>query len=121
MFKVHQDSELLPLSIDSKNYAMNGQSIPKISGSASADRNNLVHITLCNLHPAEEERITCYSPGKYFNRINGEILTADRMNAYNTFENPFAVKPEPFGEFCLREGEINIILPAKSVVVITLE
>lgn len=121
MFKVHQDAELLPLSIDSENYTMDGQSIPKISSSASIDKKNILHITLCNLHPAEEEKITCYSPGKRFKKISGEILTADRMNAYNTFENPFEVKPEPFGEFCLREGEINIVLPAKSVAVLTLE
>lgn len=68
MFKVHQDAELLPLLIDSENYTMDGQSIPKISSSASIDKKNILHITLCNLHPAEEEKITCYSPGKRFKR-----------------------------------------------------
>ena len=121
MYKAHQEAELLPLSVSSGNYTMNGQSIPKISASASVDNENTVHISLCNLHPAEAEKITCFSPGKHFGRISGKILTADKMNAHNTFENPSAVKPEPFGEFCVNEGEITVFMPAKSVVVLALE
>lgn len=121
MFKVHQDAELLSLSIDCSNYTLDGQSVPKISASASLDQNNKIHITLCNLHPNEDENIVCYTVNKNCSNISGQILTADEMNAHNTFENPSFLKPEPFNGFSLQNGELNISLPAKSVVVLKLE
>jgi alpha-N-arabinofuranosidase len=47
----------------------------------------------------------------------GRVLTADRMNAYNTFEHGDAVKPEPFHGGSLRGGVTTLVLPPKSVVV----
>lgn len=121
MFKVHQDAELLPLAVDCRNYHMNGQSIPRISASASLDRENKIHITLCNLHPNEEEKITCHVLGGNANKVSGSVLTADKMNAHNTFENSSRVKPEPFYKCALQQGELKVVLPAKSVLLLTIE
>ena len=48
----------------------------------------------------------------------GRILTADRMNAYNTFEQPNTVRPESFSGTRLSGGTLTVELPPKSVVVL---
>jgi alpha-N-arabinofuranosidase len=43
------------------------------------------------------------------------------MQAHNTFENPDAVKPVPFGGAQAEGKKLKADLPAKSVVLLTLE
>jgi len=49
------------------------------------------------------------------------VLTADRMQAHNTFDHPDAVKPAEFSEFSLNGSVLNVKLPARSVVRLTVE
>ncbi len=121
MFKVHQDSDLLPLTTDCGEYRLNGQSIPQISASASVDAENRINISLCNLNPAGTAEITCSFSGRNYSRVSGNILTASLMNAHNTFENPETVKPVPFKGAAFKDGELSVSLPPKSVTVLTVE
>ena len=43
------------------------------------------------------------------------------MNAHNTFAAPEAVKPAAFSGAKFAHGQLTLTLPAKSVVVLTLE
>jgi alpha-L-arabinofuranosidase len=121
MFKVHQDAELLPLSMDCGEYRLNGQVIPQVSASASVDGENKIHISLCNLHPDEAVNITCLIRGGNYAKVSGSILTASEMNARNTFDNPSALKPEIFAGAVCKNGELAVSLPSKSIVVLTVE
>lgn len=121
MFKVHQDAELLPLAIDCGQYRLNGQAIPQLSASASVDGGNKIHISVCNLHPHETADITCSIRGRRCSEASGEILAASEMNAHNTFDDPYAVKPEKFSGTVLKDGELSAVLPPMSIVVLTLE
>ena len=51
----------------------------------------------------------------------GEILTASAMDARNTFDAPNAIRPVPFTGASLGGGKLSLTLPAKSVVVLTLQ
>ena len=53
-------------------------------------------------------------------KVSGRILTADSMNAHNTFEKPDAVKPADFSGAKLTAGVLEILLPPKSVAVLEL-
>lgn len=121
MFKVHQDAELLQLSIDCGKYSLDEQSIPQISASASVDGENKIHISLCNLSPHEVANINCGVRGSNYSAVSGRILTTSTMNTHNTFENPEAVKPEIFKGAVLKNNELNISLPPMSIVVLTVE
>jgi alpha-N-arabinofuranosidase len=48
------------------------------------------------------------------------VLTADAMNARNTFEAPQAVKPAAFAGAKVAGDTLTVSLPAKSVVVLEL-
>jgi alpha-N-arabinofuranosidase len=50
----------------------------------------------------------------------GRILTGPAMNSYNSFEHPDVVKPAPFTGATVANGQLNVTLPAHSVVVLEL-
>ena len=54
-------------------------------------------------------------------QASGEILTAAAMDGRNTFDAPDAVHPVPFTGASLAGGKLSLILPPKSVVVLTLK
>ena len=60
-------------------------------------------------------------PGLRPDRCKGEVLTADAMDAHNTFENPEAIHPVVFNGAKLDGNKLSVTLPAKSVVVLTLQ
>jgi alpha-N-arabinofuranosidase len=52
--------------------------------------------------------------------VTGRVLTAEAINAHNTFEQPGLVKPAAFDGATLSGATLSIALPAKSVVVLEL-
>lgn len=119
MYKVHQGAALLQTSLSSPSYSMNGSSIDQVSVSASVD-SNAVNVSLCNLHHADAIEVECDVRGRAFSKVTGTILTADTMQAHNTFEAPDAVNPTEFVDYRLVDGKLVATLPAKSVAVLRL-
>ena len=121
MFSVHQDAELLDLQYDCGNYEHEGDKIPKVNASASMDKAGKVHISLCNLDPASNEELECDLRGFSFSTVSGTIITADKMNAHNTFKEPDCVTPQKFSGAVINGSKLKISLPSKSVVVLELK
>jgi alpha-N-arabinofuranosidase len=121
MYKVHQDAELLDLNIQSPEYAYGDYNIPQVSATASIDKDGKIHISLCNLSPNNIADVECELRGETKAKVIGTILTADEMNAHNTFENPDKVSPAPFNEVSVIGSSLKICLPAMSVVTLEIE
>lgn len=120
MFKVHHDATLLPLELSSETYAHQEYSLPQISASASRDSEGRIHLSLCNVDPNKDCEVTTTIYGAELNSVTGRILTADRMQAHNTFDAPNSVAPRSFEGACLNGNRLTINLPAKSIVVLEL-
>jgi alpha-N-arabinofuranosidase len=120
MFKVHQEAQLLNIDIRSEDYVYGDKKIPAISASASIDKEGKIHISLANLNPNKEITITCPLIGDKYNKVTGEVLTANEMTAFNSFEKPETVKPALFNGFKMNDGVLTITMPSKSVVVLEL-
>ncbi|WP_068675094.1 alpha-N-arabinofuranosidase [Oceanobacillus sp. Castelsardo] len=120
MYKVHQDAEKIALNIDTNTIQKNGQSYPHISASASK-KDDTVHISLCNLDKEQSASLSVDLRGMEVNKVNGRILTANEMNAINTFENPENVSPTEFTEYKQVGNHLNIELPSKSIVVLSIK
>lgn len=118
MYKVHQDSMLLPMHIEVADYTMGEERLPQVSASASRRADGTVNLSLCNLHHEEPAEVTCELRGASFRQVSGRILTAASMNAHNTFAKPETVKPTAFHDFKFAEGRLTISLPAHAVVVL---
>ncbi len=120
MFQVHQEGEALEVDFVSTPYERHGENIPQVSVSASRSSHEL-HISFCHLNPHERATLSLDIDGiNSETKAFGKILTADWMNAHNTFHAPHTVEPAEFQQFSVTSGEMTIDLPPMSVVILTL-
>jgi alpha-N-arabinofuranosidase len=48
--------------------------------------------------------------------VKATVLTADRMNAHNTFEAPFMVRPAAYDGVFIQKGKVSITMPPMSII-----
>lgn len=120
MFKVHQDATSLRVDLVSPDYVFEKEKIAAVSASASRDAAGKVHLSLVNCDPKNAITVTCALAGVTPSGVTGRILTADKIDAHNTFAAPEAVKPAPFSGAKIDAGKLVVALPAKSLVVLEL-
>lgn len=121
MYKVHQDALLLPCDLKAPEIQNGDASIPSMSVSASKDKNGVIHVTLANLDPDKSYDLTCSLEGAQLGKnITGQIITADKMNAYNDFGKKEEVNLQPFTGFDVKKDLLILHMPAKSVVGISI-
>jgi alpha-N-arabinofuranosidase len=118
MYNVHQDATLLPSVLECTDYKYKEETVPSLSASASKDSTGNIHVSICNLNPNEDAELDCEIRGSEFNELSARILTADKINAHNTFENPAILEPKQFKDLKKNGNHIIVNVPAKSVVVI---
>ena len=95
--------------------------VPSLSASASRDSAGRLHLSLVNLDPNHAAEITASISSGSIRNVSGEVLTATAMYAMNTFDHPNTVKPAAFSSFKLQGSQLNLSVPAKSVVVLELD
>lgn len=121
MFKVHHDAALIPINYDSPMYQLDDRSVPSVNVSASKDRNGKIHITLVNVDPNKEIEVECNIKGvNKVSKRSGRLLTASKINSYNSFENPNSVVSSDFSNYNVNGNLVGIKVPSKSVVMIEL-
>jgi alpha-L-arabinofuranosidase len=123
MYKVHQDAELLAVDSTFGSYEYNGETLPQVTVSASKNAEGIVHISLCNIDHQNEAVLDLDLRGVIGveTKVSGTIITADSMNAHNTFEQPEVVKPAAFTGVSVENNKLSIKLPAMSVVTLAVE
>ena len=122
MYKVHHDALMLPLDIQCREYKHNDQSIPALSATASKDKSGNINITVTNTDPnaGVSSTIVLDDKAKY-KAVKSEIITADKMNAYNDFDKEEEVNIKNFKDFKQKGNELEVNLPSKSIILITLQ
>lgn len=121
-YKVHHDAMLLPLHLDAGEYTYEGESIPALSATASKSENGTVNLTVTNLHAREAQEVTVHIRGKDIGDVSdARILTADEVDAINTFDNPENVAPAAFSDYEVDGNALTLRLPSKSVIVLRLK
>jgi alpha-L-arabinofuranosidase len=123
MYKVHQDAELLAVDSTFGSYENNGVTLPQVTVSASKNTEGIVHISLCNIDHQNEAVLDLDLRGVIGveSKVSGTIITADSMNAHNTFEQPEVVKPAAFTGVSVENNKLSIKLPAMSVVTLAVK
>lgn len=122
MYKVHQDATLLSVDATVGTYKYNDQEVEQVSVSASKDKAGKVNISLYNIDHKESSTITLQLRGlkEEISGITGTILTADTIDAHNTFEQPDLVTTTEFTEFKIENEQLVVTLPPMSVVLLTI-
>ncbi len=121
MFKVHQGGTSLPVQLITPDYAFGQDRIPMVSASATrAADASATHLSLVNTHPSQPVTVTVALAGMAAKTVAGRVLTAPAIDAHNTFASPDAVRPAAFTGATLKGNALEVALPAKAVVILTL-
>ena len=121
MYNVHQDATLLPLTVTTNNYQFGNDKLPAVSASASKDKSGLTHISLVNIDANKAHDIAITINGAAYKTVTGRILTSDKLQNYNSFENPDKIKPAGFTGASLSSSALRVKIPPFSVVVLELK
>ena len=120
MFRPFQDATLLPVDVQAPSYTLGATSVPGVSLSAARTSDGKIVVALVNLDPKTPAPLSVTIAGAQLRQAHGEVLTAATMDARNTFETPDAIHPVEFRGASVKGGTLSLTLPAKSVVVLSL-
>jgi len=121
MYIPFQDATSLPVAVDNDvAYSVNGKAVPGISATAARAKDGKVYVALVNTHPTRASDVVLNVAGSSVGSVIGQVLTADTMDARNTFDTPQAIKPAPFSAKAA-DGKLTIKVPAKAVMVFAVE
>ena len=121
LYRPWQDGTVLPMDVQAPDYVHGKWTMPSISASAVRDKAGHVHVALANLDPSHAVTVRVALAGLKAGKVSGQILTAPKMNALNTFAAPNAVVPMPFAGAAIKGGALQVAMPAKAVVVLDLD
>ncbi|MGN6618250.1 MAG: alpha-N-arabinofuranosidase [Ilyomonas sp.] len=121
MYNVHQDAKLIPLTIKSEDYVLGNDKLPAVSASASIDSLGRTHISLVNIDAKKSKQVTIDIKGIKAGSLNGRILTSDKLQNYNSFENPNKITPADFKDVNIKGDMLSVKIPPFSVIVLELK
>jgi alpha-L-arabinofuranosidase len=122
MYAVHHDAVLLPVQVKSADYAVGTEKLKAVWASASRDKAGRTHISLVNVDMRKPQTVQIEFKGAAaFKNVSGRILTSDKAQNHNTFDNPNSVVPVAFGGAQLAGETMTAVLPPASVTVLELK
>ncbi|WP_454715576.1 alpha-N-arabinofuranosidase [Caulobacter segnis] len=120
MYLPFQDATFVPVSFDAGTYTQGDVKLPRIDATAVRDTNGKLWLAVTNLDPVKSATIVPKLAGAEAASAKGQVLTAPRVDAFNTFETPNTVSPKPYTAKTTAKG-LTLDIPPKSVVVVQLE
>lgn len=129
MYKGFQEATYIPiegavdsLSVRGDKRAPNGRTIPSVSVSAAAKSDGSIIISLANVCLDEAKQISLSFSGFDPKAIeDATILSCNSIADYNSFDNPTQVEPLQFKGASLKDKQLTISIPAKSIVVLNIK
>jgi alpha-N-arabinofuranosidase len=121
MYRPFQGAMAIPVTTESPDYVVGETRLPAIDVTVARGADGKLLVGLVNVDPDESATVRLLPQGLRGGRISGEVLTAAAMDARNSYDAPAAVRPAPFRGARWREGRLEVEMPAKSVVVLTLD
>ena len=121
LFKAHHDAKMLPVKFFSPDYILGDRKLPSLNVSASQDSTGVVHITLVNIDPNKSITLSTTLNQIKWTTVNGQILTSAKLTDINTFEKPDNVVISEFKGARKTGALLNVTLPSKSVVMLSVK
>ncbi|MCH5247960.1 MAG: alpha-N-arabinofuranosidase [Muribaculaceae bacterium] len=126
MYTPHQNGKLIPLNFNSPYIEVPSErsdvmrKVPMISATAS-EKDGKVTVSLVNTSLDDKAEIDIPLMNLDVNRISSaEILTSPNISDFNDFGHPETVRPNEFKGATVKKGNLEITLPAASIVTLTL-
>mgnify|MGYP000566127070 CR=1 FL=1 len=120
MYTPFQDATALTVHTEQMAYEKIGDdTIPAVTISAAKGQDGNTYLALVNLSATETSDVFLTLNGEKLKYAKGQQLTANKLDAHNTFANPNRVKPVDY-QTKVKSGKLNFNLPAASVTVVKL-
>jgi alpha-N-arabinofuranosidase len=120
MYRPFQGASALKVTANSPNENAGAARMPAVDMTAARGADGTVYIGIVNVDPDQPADVDL-DLGKSGNTISGELLTASAMDSRNRFGAPEEVRPVPFRGARWADGKLRVVMPSKSIVVLTLK
>lgn len=116
MYRHHQGANLLESSLSEiEEIGIGDWKVPEVTESVS-EKDGIITMTLNNLSARQEKTIdVLFCDDKRYQVVEAKAVT-NEVHAHNTFEEPENVREEDFQNYTIEKNQMQIILPASSVV-----
>ena len=123
MYKIFQNTTLLPSDLTTENYVLDNDTLPALSSSVSKDENGIVNLAVSNVNPHKPIELTVdFRGAEIGSAVSAKVLTAEAFNSYNSFDKPETVKPAEFKDYKIAgKSTLKIKVPPISIVVLELK
>ncbi len=121
MYQVFQGATSLPADVEAPEYRVGEVAVPGLHVSAARNAAGVVQLALVNPDPHAGKTVDVRLAGQKPRRVTGRVLTAPETTSINAFDAPAAVKPAPFAGAKPAGDGLAVEVPAKSVVVLSVE
>lgn len=116
MYRHHQDAQLADSSLTGNTEAGSDKvQLPALQQSVSVSADGTINVTLANLSVTDSCPVEIALAETVPAWVEARILTG-KMDAYNSFENPEAVKEEELKDVTVTGKNLTLTMPACSVV-----
>ncbi|WP_225010000.1 MULTISPECIES: alpha-N-arabinofuranosidase [Novosphingobium] len=119
LFVPFQDATALALDLPSPQLASGESRFPAITATAARGKDGKVWIALANADATRGYKVAL--GGVKARTVAGQVLTADRMDAHNMPGEAEQVAPRPFHGAKIAGETLTLDLPAKALVVVSLD
>jgi alpha-N-arabinofuranosidase len=119
MYAPFQDATFVPVQVDAGVYTQGKFNLPRIDAIAARDARGNLWLAAVNLDPRQTVRIHPNFANALVRSAHGQVLTAGRVDAINSFESPHTVEPTSIDGVATADGLV-LELPPKSVSVVQL-
>jgi alpha-N-arabinofuranosidase len=117
MYRPFMEAVPYPASVSKAEYRHGDIALPLIDVSAARGKDGKLYLAIVNTDPRRAVTVRTNIAGK---SASGQILVSDRMDAHNSFDNPVALTPRPFGG-SFENGRAVFQMPAMGVAVVAVE
>lgn len=116
MYVPFQGATPYAAEVQGPTYEKAGFKVPMIDVSAARGADGKLYLSLTNTDPSRAARVTTNLSGN----ARGRILTGPALDTHNTFDKPNTIQPAPYSARS-SGGKLTLDVPAKSVVVVSVE
>lgn len=120
LYKPFMGATHMPVTFNSPKYVLGDISLPALDVSVAKGKDGRVWVALVNLDPNRPLEVNATLLGLKAKTAVGRVLTADRMDAHNSFDKPQAVGLKPYEAKAGTKGLVLKLAP-KSVTVVELK
>jgi alpha-N-arabinofuranosidase len=122
MYRPFQEATSLPIALKCDSVkTIEGKSLPLLSASAARTQKGNIVLALANTSLKDSQTLDITLQGTKAKGVSGRILTSADAKDYISFEHPQTVTPRTFKDAKLKNQVLSVKLPAKSIVVLTIE